>query len=716
MLPLHERPTQLCDGFTRREVLRVGGLSVVGLSLPALLRAVEGSPQKTTDSTFGRAKNVLYLWLAGGPPQHETFDPKVDAPVEIRGPFSSIATTVPGVHFCELLPRTARIAHKLAVIRSMYTNDNTHSSSGYQVLTGYKYLGNNARRVRTSDRPYLGSLIKKFRPSDDLPALSTVWIPDVWRLNENVVPAGQTAGVLGRQWNPDVFAGDPADPSYHVDGFDLDGLPPLRIEKRQSLLDQVERHFAAELRGDAVRGYGRFQQQALELLTSASARRAFDLGREPPRVRQQYGHTRWGQNLLLARRLIEAGVRMVHVNWPREDGDNAADNPLWDTHAQNADRLEDVLCPQFDYSFAALIDDLDERGLLDETLVVAVGEFGRTPKINAKGGRDHWGSVFSCVLAGAGIAGAQVHGSSDRDGAYPANHPVSPGDLTATILHLVGITPHSSFADASGRENVFTEGTPVYRLLGSEPRTGELATPGGDVARVPPYDPSPLLGTDFSAPLVLRSFEGASRPKGWRGAPLVEDGNNDQLCVRLLEAVGAGSGTGRQVAVGFGIGNGTTSLEIAPDAQAILAQEVRSPFSGRYVLTAEVIGDGVCPQYFEDVFLKHFICKLSFFEFGDAKKNPGNRKELAAITFRPPFGRGKEARSETVRLEKSFLPAKPGTNFSFGPGLGVALSVERTSKEALNFAAGAQHQSAFIRVNRVELEFVGKERNDEVTI
>ena len=716
MFPLHHQPSQLCDGVSRREVLRVGGLSVLGLSLPTLLRATDETRPATADRSFGRAKNVIYLWLAGGPPQHETFDPKPDAPLEIRGAFRSIATTVPGVHFCELLPRTARIAHKLAVIRSLYTNDNTHSSSGYTVLTGYKYLGNNARRVRASDRPYVGSLVKKFKPSEVLPALSTVWIPDVWRLNENVVPAGQTAGILGRLWNPDVFTGDPADPSYRIDGFEVDDLPPLRVRRRQSLLEQVERHFDAELRGEAVRGYGGYQEQALDLLTSAHARHAFDLTKEPAKVRERYGSTKWGQNLLLARRLIESGVRMVHVNWPREDGDNAADNPLWDTHAQNADRLEDVLCPKFDYSFTALIDDLDERGLLDETLVVAVGEFGRTPKINAKGGRDHWGPVFSCALAGAGIAGGQVYGASDRNGAYPASDPVVAGDLTATILYLLGVEPHRTYRDVEGREQVLTEGTPVHRLLGTQSGVRELVEPGGDVARVPPFDPSFLLKTDFSFPFTLRSFEGPSRPKGWRGSPLLEVENDDRFGVRLRESANPAPGTAGEVVIGFGTSGGASSLDIPHGAVAVLAQEVRSPFSGTYELTAEVAGDGVLGKDLEKVFLEHFTCKLSFFEFADVQKSPSGRKELASVSFQPRSSGGEGAPWQTVRLKKAFLPNKPGSNFSFGPGLGVAVTVEKTSEGTLVLDAAAGRQSAFIRVRRVGLDFVGKERNAEVTI
>ncbi len=223
MFSLHSQAARLCDGVSRRELLRIGGLTTLGLSLPSLLRAnetaVRGLPP--ADKSFGRAKNIIYVYLQGGPPQHETFDPKPDAPAEIRGAFKPIQTNVPGIQFCELLPRVARIADKLAVVRSIWTNDNNHDSSGYWLLTGYKYVGPNSRTIQPTDWPYFGSLVKKLKPSDELPPLSTAWIPDLMRLNENVTPAGQTAGFLGSQWNPDTFVGDPSAANYQVQGLDM---------------------------------------------------------------------------------------------------------------------------------------------------------------------------------------------------------------------------------------------------------------------------------------------------------------------------------------------------------------------------------------------------------------------------------------------------------------------------------------------------------------
>src|SRR5262245_48268055 len=278
MLSVHDRPVRLCDGVSRRELLRVGGLSLLGVSLPQLLAASDtagrGAP---ADPTFGRAKNVIFLWLAGGPPQHETFDPKPEAPVEIRGPFQPIRTSVPGIHFCELLPRTAALAHHLAVVRSIHTNDNNHDGSGYWVWTGRKYVGPNSRTIQPTDWPYFGSIVKRFRPSEKLPPLSVVWLPDWARLNENVTQAGQTGGFMGREWDPDRFLGDPADPKYQVQGLHLGDLPPLQLQERRSLLEQFDTHRGRVERGDTARKFDTFQQRAFDLLLSSQARDAFAL-------------------------------------------------------------------------------------------------------------------------------------------------------------------------------------------------------------------------------------------------------------------------------------------------------------------------------------------------------------------------------------------------------------------------------------------------------
>src|SRR4051794_9434996 len=319
MLSLHDNPLPPHEGPNRREWLRAGGLSLLGLSLPDLLRAEDGRdnpgrspvtpPPLARDlgaATFGKAKSVIYLWLQGGPPQHETFDPKPEAPAEIRGPFKPIRTNVTGVHFCELLPRTARIASKLAVIRSMATNDDNHDVSGYWVLTGYPYGPGSARQIKPNDWPYFGSIVKMLKPSEKLPALTSVWLPDVMRLNDNVTPAGQTAGFIGKQWEPERIIGDPSAPDYKVEGLSLPAeVPSLRLSGRMRLREQLERHFSVVERGSALKDYDRQFHDAYGLLTSGKAREAFELRREPRRLRERYGLNRWGQCLVLARRLIE---------------------------------------------------------------------------------------------------------------------------------------------------------------------------------------------------------------------------------------------------------------------------------------------------------------------------------------------------------------------------------------------------------------------------
>ena len=722
MFSLLGASARLCDGLTRREWLRIGGLGTLGLSLPELLQARDTVPAGVlpTDRSFGKAKNVVFLYLLGGPPQHETFDPKPEAPLEVRGPFKPIHTNVPGIDFCELLPRTAMIADKLAVVRSISTDDNNHDSSGYQLLTGYKYVGPNSRTIQPTDGPSLASMVKMLKPSEVLPPLSAVTVPDVWRLNENVTPAGQSGGFLGSQWNPEVFVGDPAAANYKVQGLQLSSLPPLRIRQREDLLKQVDRHFAAAEHGELARNYGKFQRQSFELMTSSRARDAFDLSKEPEVLRQAYGTTTWGQSLLLARRLIEAGVRLVHVNWPREPGDNAVDNPLWDTHAQNADRVEDVLCPQFDVSFSAFIHDLDQRGLLAETLVVAIGEFGRTPSINANGGRDHWGPVFSFAMAGAGIAAGQVYGASDASGAYPARDKVSGGDLTATIFHLLGIPHSGTFHDREGREHKLTPGAPIYPILGIEPATRERRESTGDVARVPPFSQITLLNTRFESDVPLYPGD-TNRPKGWRALPL-RDVTRNRFGAALVQAdrietnrEQPRSGT-KHVAIGIlppDAGDGTGTLRIAKGEIAFLAQEVRSPFAGKYVIKARVRGAGSSKDYFDNVFLKQFVCRLQFFQFTTKAKVPTERKELASIPFVPRFVDGAQPGGDVFELEKVFENPNPGANFSFGLGLGVALLIEKTSDGVLTVPAG---DAAFLRIDEVTVEFTGKARIETVKV
>jgi hypothetical protein len=702
MFGIDDRSTRLCDGRSRREWLRVGGLSVLGLGLDGLLRAVvnpaHAAPPDSAlgrgldGATFGRAKNVIFLWLQGGPPQHETFDPKPGAPAEIRGPFRPIATNVPGIHFGELLPRTARLADRLAVVRSIATDDPNHDVSGYWVLTGYPYGPGSARQIKPTDWPYFGSIVKMLRPSESMPALTSVWVPDVMRLNDSVTPAGQTAGFLGKAWEPERFLGDPAAPDYRIEGLDLPAdLPRLRVDRRKDLLAQLDGHFRGLEQGGVLGTWDRSARDAYDLVSSGRARAAFDLGREPEALRDRYGRYSWGQTVLLARRLIEAGVRLVHVNWTREPGDSAVDNPMWDTHAQNADRLQDVLCPQFDVTFSALLEDLRSRGLLDETLVVAIGEFGRTPRINGQGGRDHWGNVFSFVMAGAGIAGGQVFGSSDRNGAYPATGAIRPHDLTATIFHLLGIDHRSVFPDKLGRPQPVTHGEPLRVVLGTAPATAARCEPGGDPAFVPPYDASLLTDTDFASGRPLLPVTPPSREKGWRGWPLGTEDDGGGLVVRV------GEDPRRHVVLGFG-----PAATVAVGARAILAQEIRSARGGEYTFTVQVSGLGTREDY-EESMRSRLACRLVLFRFADATKDPRKVQELASLAFTPEYA---EARSFTLR--RYLGSTAGGMNFPIGQGLGVAVLVENATGAAIEGVPA----TAGLMIHEVTLTFSAQARHE----
>jgi uncharacterized protein (DUF1501 family) len=447
MLTFNDRGVRLCDGLSRREVLRVGGLGLLGLSLPTLLQA------RRAATSGPSARACILLYLSGGPPQHETWDPKPDAPAEIRGDFRPIASSVPGLHVGELMPRVASLAHHCSVLRAVSTADNAHSSSGYWMLTGHPYPRPNTEcnPPTAGDWPSLGAVVKRLRPGNGaLPPAVT--LPEQMISNANIVAVGQHSGWLGRAANPWLLTCDPAADNFQLPALGLPAeVPALRLDERRSLLGQVNHHLDAVDRGGALQRYDSDSQQAFDLLRSSRARQAFDLAQEPPAVRERYGRHKVGQSVLLARRLVEAGVSLVQINWPREPGDMSSDSPVWDTHARNSQRLRTALMPPMDQAYSALLEDLHQRGLLDQTLVVWMGEFGRTPRINAGGGRDHWGQVFSVALAGGGIRGGQVLGASDSIGAYPREGRVPPQDLAATIFHCLGLRPETQIHDVLGR-------------------------------------------------------------------------------------------------------------------------------------------------------------------------------------------------------------------------------------------------------------------------
>jgi hypothetical protein len=453
---------RLCDGISRRDVVHVGGLGMLGLSLPSLLQA-----RAAGVGTGGRAKSCIVLFLMGGPPQQSTWDPKPDAPAEVRGAFGPIATSVPGVRFSELLPQLARRADKLCVLRGVSTGDNAHSSSGYYMLTGRPHVPmnrENANPGAPNDWPTLGATVRKLaRPRGQLPA--AVRLPHrIFNTDGSVWP-GQDAGFLGRAVDPWLFHCEPASPQFRIPEFSLAAdVPPTRLEDRRGLLHRVNQVFDGIDRAGAPGLYGGRTQQAFDLLRSARAREAFDLEREPVTVRDRYGRGQFGQSVLLARRLVEAGVSLVQINWFRGP-DEPPDTPCWDSHTKETQRLKTVLCPPTDQAFSALLDDLALRGLLNETLVVCAAEFGRTPKMNGGGGRDHWGYVFSVALAGGGIRGGQVYGASDKVGGQPREGLVRPEDLSATILHCLGHAPESEIHDALGRPFPASRGEAIRPIL-----------------------------------------------------------------------------------------------------------------------------------------------------------------------------------------------------------------------------------------------------------
>ncbi len=470
MLTLNDRGPQLCDGITRREWLRAGSLGLFGLSLPELLHT-QRAAAATADGAFGRAKACIVLFFLGGPPQLETWDPKPETPVEIRGDLKPIPSRVPGLQVGELMPRVAALTDKLAVLRAVSTHDNAHSSSGYWMLTGRPHQPMNSENSKPgapNDWPCLGAVVKhlrrtRHRHTTNLPAAIT--LPEqIWNTGKIVWP-GQNAGWLGRTADPWLLTCDPSAPNYQIPELGLPAdVPPLRLQERRSLLDQVNHHLDRLDRSGAVSRFNTLAQQAFDLLRSPKARRAFALHEEPEAVRERYGRNRFGQSVLLARRLVEAGVPLVQVNWTRMPGDTN-DSPAWDTHAKNAQRLKTALMPVMDRAYSALLEDLAARGLLEQTLVAWMGEFGRSPKINRAGGRDHWGHVFSVALAGGGVRGGMVHGASDRIAGQPKEGRVQPQDITATIFHCLGYRPETEIHDPFGRPFPISNGEVIRQVL-----------------------------------------------------------------------------------------------------------------------------------------------------------------------------------------------------------------------------------------------------------
>jgi hypothetical protein len=440
-----------CDGLIRRDMLKVGIAGAFGasLTLPDLL-ARRAAAEQSGAAASAKAQAVIFLFLKGGLSTIDTWDMKPDAPAEIRGPFNPIDTNVPGIRIGEHLPRMARQMDKFSLIRSFTHHDSNHGPADHYMLTGYyPRAGFNPSLSPNNQFPSHGSIVaRKLGPRGSVPAY--VALP---RMH-----ASGGAAYLGPAAAPFVIEADPNAPDFSVP----DLLPPFtvdaqRLDARQALLASVDRYRqAAETRANSrARDVDVFRQKATDLMTSADARSAFDIQAEPESLRDEYGRSSLGQSCLMARRLVEAGVRCVTI-----------DHTNWDTHDNNFTVLERDLLPYLDAGMTTLFRDLDDRGLLETTLVVVTGEFGRTPRINGNAGRDHWGPGFTVAIGGGGVRGGLVVGSSNANAEKPADSPHGPEDLSTTMYHLLGINPQDEFLTPEGRPvKIANEGQVIRALL-----------------------------------------------------------------------------------------------------------------------------------------------------------------------------------------------------------------------------------------------------------
>ena len=455
----------------RREWLRIGSMAGLGLSLPRLGEAATGS----AGPGFGKAKSVLVIYTPGGMSQFETWDPKPNAPEEIRGEFASIQTSVPGIRFGEHMPRIAKLADRFTVLRSMSHDDLDHGSATYLAMTGVfhqKKSGNPP--ISPNDQPTYGAVLKRVRPEKRLPYTAIHVNGPV--LAPRLPAPGQFGGFLGRNFEP-LIVGDLTREQNSLADLDPRAeLPSVRLDERQKLLASLDAATTG-LANDRTRlDRNVLTRQAFELLASERLRTAFDLDREPEKVLERYGRHRSGLSCLMGRRLVEAGVPWVTVFFNhgirgQDDFPDDTNEYGWDTHNDIFEAMKERLLPRFDAGFSCLLEDLEQRGLLDTTLVVCMGEFGRAPVValeknfaGASPGRKHWPMCYSVVLAGAGINKGATYGASDKNGAYPSGTPVSPGDLAATMFHALGVDPAGHFLDGIDRPWPIAIGKPVAGL------------------------------------------------------------------------------------------------------------------------------------------------------------------------------------------------------------------------------------------------------------
>jgi len=455
----------LCDahlGSTRRDFLRVGGAGMMGMTLNNILAAQDqskASPHAGRDG-WGKAKSVILLYLQGGPSHLDLWDPKENVPDKIRSAFKTIPTQIPGIHFTEILPKLAKVNDKFTTIRSMSYTPNglfNHTAAIYQIMTGYTTdkvsPSGQLEPPSPKDFPNFGSNIIRFKPTDE-PMLPFVMLPRPLQ-ESNVVGKGGTAGFLGKAYDP-YYLYPPGDDMKmsKMDAISVEDLQlrpevfSTRLRRRANLRQTIESQMPAIEKAVEKYNLDNYYEQALNLIVSGKAREAFDLGMESDDLRDRYGRNTFGQSCLLARRLVEAGTRVVEVVWPKVAN---SDNHSWDHHKDLSKRMKTQSGPMLDGGLATLFEDLDERGMLDETLVVAIGEFGRAPEKgvstsgngNSADGRDHWPYCYTSVIGGAGIKRGYVHGKSDKTGSAPVELPVHPREVLATIYHSVGIDPET---------------------------------------------------------------------------------------------------------------------------------------------------------------------------------------------------------------------------------------------------------------------------------
>ena len=439
--------TVFCDGIRRRDFLRLGTAALWGLNLPALLaREVCAKEQGKSTNDF----SLIFIFLHGGLSTIDTWDLKPDAPAEFRGEFKPIATNVPGIQICEHLPRTAGQMDKFSLIRSFRHHNSDHGPADHYMLTGYfPQAGFNPGVRPNNQRPAHGSIMaRKLGPRGSVPPY--ICLP---KMHPSAGPA-----YLGSGAAPFVIEADPNAPDFSVpDVVPPPALEADRLDARKELLQKIDRfqQHAERRAGSDASAVGEFQRKAFEVMTSPQAKKAFQRHQEPDKLRDEYGRNSLGQSCLMARRLIEAGVRCVTI-----------DHSNWDTHNDNFRTLKRDLLPRLDAALATMFRDLAERRILDRTLVVVTGEFGRTPRINKDAGRDHWGPAFSVALGGAGVQGGRVVGLTDARAERPARNPIGPEDLSATMYHLMGIDPNAEFFTPDGRPvKIANSGRIIHDLL-----------------------------------------------------------------------------------------------------------------------------------------------------------------------------------------------------------------------------------------------------------